>query len=174
MLRLLCTFAIAITLSSPLKAAPEPEKDDPLGGDPKMDRKIILSAEGIPVGELLAAVSKKTGLAFRADPSVADAKIIVFGPPRPLRAALTDIAALTNDSWRHYTNVEKVEQYVLYREPKAFRYEAGLAQAVTAKMQAKLEEQVRALDERPDQFAKRPEKDWVNTPHPQGMGLLST
>src|ERR1051326_5767605 len=99
MLRSLLVFAFAVALVSPLRA--ETPQDDPLGAEPKLDRKITVAAEGIPVGELLAAISRKTGLALRADPAVADDKVIVFGPQRTLRAVLTDIGALYNDSWRH-------------------------------------------------------------------------
>ena len=140
-------------------ATAQPAAEDPLGSDARLDRKVNISAEGIPLSDLLTAVSKQTGMAFRADGIAADDKVIVFGPPRPLRAVLTDIAALFNDQWRHYVNVEGKEQYVIYREPKAVRYENGLADSVIAKMQAQLAEQVRALDETPEQIAKRPAKD---------------
>ncbi|HLJ56106.1 MAG TPA: hypothetical protein VKT77_13790, partial [Chthonomonadaceae bacterium] len=159
MLRSLC-IATLILLAAPAATA-DAARDDGLGSEPKFDRKVEVAAEGVPVGDLLATISKKTGLALRADPGVADDKIVLFGPPRPLRAVLGDIAAVYNDSWRHYTNVEKVEQYVLYREPKAFRYENGLVQALAARRMAKLDQQVAALDENEAQFARRPEMDWV-------------
>jgi hypothetical protein len=140
-------------------ALAQPAAEDPLGKDVKLDRKVQISAEGIPVSDLLAAISRQTGLAFRADGVAADDKVIVFGPARPLRSVLMDIASLFNDEWRHYVNVEGKEQYALRREPKAIRYENGLADSVVAKMQAQLAQQVRALDETPEQFAKRPAND---------------
>jgi hypothetical protein len=145
----------------PLPALAEPPDEAGLGDNPKLDREVRIVAEGVPVGDLMAAIGKSARLSLRAEPAVADEKVIVLGPPRPLRAILMDIAALLNNSWRHYINVDGDPQLVLYREPRSVRYEEALARSVVDRMQARLDEQVRALDETPEQFAKRPANDWI-------------
>src|SRR5205085_1930126 len=104
-------------------------------------------------------LSEKTGISMSVSPETADDKVIVFGPARPLREVLGDLAALFNDRWERHQLKDGSARYVLTRDLPARQYEAALAHAVTTHMMAQLAEQVRALDETPEQLARRPETD---------------
>ena len=82
----------------PWRVVADPEQGDPLAGSPGLDQQIHIQAEGIPISNLLALVSKQTGVDVIARSDVADDKVIIFGPPRPLKAVLADLAALYNDN----------------------------------------------------------------------------
>ncbi len=129
--------------------------------DRRLDRAVSVRVEGIPVGDLLALLAKKTGVELKASREVADDKVVVFSPSRPLRATLTDLAALFNDSWEPIDLANGQKRYLLVRRSKALRYEDGLEQQVVTRMKALLDAQVKALDETPEQTAKRPAKDFI-------------
>src|SRR5579871_3302639 len=59
--------------------------DHSLSDDPRLQQQVALNVEGVPVGDLLALLAKKTGVELAADEKVADDKIVAFGPARPLR-----------------------------------------------------------------------------------------
>ena len=132
----------------------------PLDGDPQLERKVAVVAEGIPVSDLLARLTIKTGVTLTASRDVADDKVIVFGPARPLRELMADLAALYNDSWMR-VDEEKRVRYLLTRTARAKEYEDGLGSDVTRRFTALLDAQVRALDETPEQFARRPKGDAI-------------
>src|SRR4051812_11617631 len=90
--------AIGLTLPR-LLASAAALQPDPFAGEPRAAQKVTVSAEGLPVTELLALLAQKTGISLSAAPEVADDKVIVFGPACPLREILADIAALFNDRW---------------------------------------------------------------------------
>jgi hypothetical protein len=56
-----------------------------LAGDGRLERKVAAIAEGVPVGDLLNFLAKKTSVEIRASDYVADDKVVVFSPARPLR-----------------------------------------------------------------------------------------
>src|ERR1051325_6050418 len=87
----------------------------PLPADPRLDRKVIVSTEGIPVGELLTLISAKTGVDLNADPVVAEDDVIVYGPSRPLRGVLEDLAVLFNNVWTTSRNANGISVYSLTR-----------------------------------------------------------
>ena len=54
-----------------------------LMGDSRLGRKALIEAEGIPVSELLAQISRASGVILKADAVVADDKVVVFSAARP-------------------------------------------------------------------------------------------
>jgi hypothetical protein len=131
---------------------------DPLSDDPQLDRKVEVSAEGIPVSDLLARLTARTGVSLRAARDVADDKVIVCGAARPLRDLMADLAALYNDVWMRVEEPKGI-RYLLTRTERAKEYEDGLERDVTGRLEAQLDEQVRALNETPEQLARRPKND---------------
>ncbi|HLK57794.1 MAG TPA: M56 family metallopeptidase [Chthonomonadaceae bacterium] len=132
---------------------------DPLAGNPRLDQRVAIAAEGVPVGDLLALLSQKTGATLRADPYVADDKVVIFGPPRPLRAVMADLAALFNDNWLHLTTKDGQERYTLLRDRRAQEYENGLARDTINRLLAQMDAYIKASYETPEQLAARPEHD---------------
>lgn len=143
------------------QALPSASSPDAFAGDPRLVQKVTLHVEGLPVGELLALLSKKTGVALTVQTSLADDKVIAFTPSRPLRASLSDLAALFNDAWLRIEEKGEPIRYELVRSRKAQEYEDGLAARPADALLAKLDELVRALAETPEQLAQRPKNDPV-------------
>lgn len=127
--------------------------------DVRLRQKVIVEAEGIPLGDLMAVVKKKTGIAISANSSIADDKVIVFGPARPLGDVLADIAALYNATWLVETGSDGVNRYVLARDVKSRHYDEDLANANDRQLLAQLDDQAKALEETPEEPARRPEND---------------
>jgi beta-lactamase regulating signal transducer with metallopeptidase domain len=101
----------------------------PLFSEPQLQQKIFVHAEGIPVGELLTLISKQAGIALSAKDALADEKIIVFGPPRPLKALLKDMAVLFNNTWMRGKTADGRLAYIMVRGQRAQEYEAALRDA---------------------------------------------
>ena len=80
MLRCLLLSLSVLMCVLPLHAAQKPAETDPLGKEPKLDQRVRVVSEGVPVSDLLARISKSTGIILKADAAVADDKVIVFGP----------------------------------------------------------------------------------------------
>jgi hypothetical protein len=144
--------------------------------DPRLKQNVAVHAEGIPVGDLLALLSRKTGVSLKADPYVADDKVVVFSPARPLRTTLVDLATLFNDAWEQVPLADGKMRYTLVRRLKAQRYEDDLEQQVITRMKALLDAQVKALDETEQEFAKRPATDRIrqNLEDPSTHGRQAT
>jgi hypothetical protein len=155
-------------------AAAQKATKDPLAENPRLAQKVKVTVEGLPVGEVLGLLAAKTGIPLAASREIADDKVIILGPARPLREVLADLAALFNDRWERKKAADHSDRYVLIRDLPAQRYEAALANAVTARMMAQLAEQVRALDETPEQLARRPENDPVRLLLSDEVGRLGT
>jgi beta-lactamase regulating signal transducer with metallopeptidase domain len=133
--------------------------EDAWKGDARLDQRVKISAEGISLGELLPLISQKTGVSLAANRYTADDKVVLFGPARPLRDVLADIAALFNDLWDPEQGNDGKIQYVLIRDLKTRQYEERLGQESDRRLLAQLEEQVKALRETPSQLERRPEAD---------------
>ncbi|HLK60639.1 MAG TPA: zf-HC2 domain-containing protein, partial [Chthonomonadaceae bacterium] len=93
-----------------------------LAVDTRLNRKVRVSAEGVPVGDLLELLGEKTGFVLNADPIVADDKVIVFGPARSLRDVLNDVAALFDDTWKISAGPKGQCTYQLTRSAEAQAY----------------------------------------------------
>ena len=135
------------------------EVPEGLVGSPAFAKKMKVTCPGLAVGELLDQLSAKAGVKLRADKAIADDKVILFCPARPLKDTLNDLAALFHDGWRHMRTVDGEDRYILQRTRQATEYELSLSKATYAHLMAKLDEQVKALSEPPDQLAKRPADD---------------
>ncbi len=96
-------------------------------------------AEGAPVSDLLALVSKESGVDITAHRDVADDKVVLCGPARPLHDLLSDIAALFNDIWLHTTSADGHDHYSLTRNRQAREYETALAQDIRDRMKRQLD-----------------------------------
>ena len=149
---------------------------DVFGAEARFKQSVSVRAEGIPVRDLLARISAKTGVALRADGDVGDDKIIAFCPARPLADTLKDVAALFNDEWQPSPLPNGQMRWLLIRRLSARHYEDALEQSVSNRQRAQLDEQVRALDETPAQFAKRPADDRIrkNLENPSTHGRQAT
>ncbi|MCW3100853.1 MAG: blaR0 [Chthonomonadaceae bacterium] len=142
--------------------------------DARLTRKVSISAEGIPVRDLLALLSQKTGVLLKAEDYVADDKVIVFTPARPLRDTLADIAALFDDAWLSRKTKENTNYFLLVRNRPAKDYEDGLSQDRNRKMLAQLDAQIKALDETPQELERRPAGDPIRAALSTADGRLGT
>src|SRR5579871_1051147 len=142
--------------------------------DARLNRKAAITAEGIPLRDLLAQVSKQSGIVLRADDYVADDKVLLFTPARPLRDTLEDLAALYNDTWLPQTAKDGTVSYRLIRDVRARGYEDGLARETINRMLAQLDQQVKALSETPEQLAKRPADDPIRKRLSDRDGRMAT
>ena len=134
--------------------------DHSLADDPQIRKKVTIKTEGIALGELFALMAKQTGVRLQVDDYTADDKVIILGPPRPMNEIMADIAALYNDTWLHSRDGDR-HTYRLTRLPIARDDEDKLANEMNRKLLAHLEEQIKALEETPEQLAKRPETDTI-------------
>ncbi|HLK59976.1 MAG TPA: M56 family metallopeptidase [Chthonomonadaceae bacterium] len=157
-LALLAVLALVGLVPWRVIATPQEEKD-PLANDARLERRVTVNAEGIPVSDLVPLLAKKTGLPLEVWSGAADDKVIVYSAARPLKEVMADLALLFNDRWIHGKTNTGREYYALTRTETARRYEEGLIDADYARVVIQLEEQVKALEETPDQLAKRPKDD---------------
>jgi hypothetical protein len=147
-------------LLCPAAAIPaQPVTEDPLAADPKLQRRVTVEAEGVSVGELLALLSRKTGVRLRTTSETAEDKAIVFSRERPLRHVLSDLAALFGDVWQRHTLPNGDAEYVLVRTTRAREQERRLARARMDAFLAHMDAQAAALAETPEQLARRPAED---------------
>jgi beta-lactamase regulating signal transducer with metallopeptidase domain len=157
----LATVSLGCLLVSAAATSP-PTAPDPLSGDPRLEQKVRISIEGLSVGDLLQSLSKKTGVSLESNRETMNDKVMIFGPPRPLRALLADLATLFNDRWEpHQTTSDSPIRYVLTRDEVAQRYEIALANKVAEQLRSQLAAQVHLLSESSAQLAQRPDDDPV-------------
>src|SRR5207247_4370202 len=130
-----------------LPAAAEKVARSVWAGDERAQQKVAAMVEGLPVGELLGLLTQKTGIVLSAESEIADAKVVVLGPARPLRELLDDLAALFNAFWVRHRAREGRLGYHLERGEIARQYEARLAGWEAGFLRAQLQNQVRALSE---------------------------
>jgi beta-lactamase regulating signal transducer with metallopeptidase domain len=148
--------------------------DDPFADDVRLNQKVLISAEGIPVRDLIEKITQKTRVPLETEDYVAEDKIVLFGPPRPLKDVLSDIAALFNDTWIKTKSEDGTEGYRLVRLRKARDYEDALARDDINRMRKQLDAQARALNETEKQLAKRPESDPIRERLSKPLGRLAT
>lgn len=148
--------ASATSLAQQTKTVEVPEG---LVGSPAFAKRVKVTCPGLSVAELLDRLSARTGVILRADKGVADDKVILFCPARPLKDTLNDLAYLFHDVWHHVRTADGEDRYVLLRTRQGIEYERSLSVASYARLMAKLEEQIKALSEKTDELANRPETD---------------
>jgi hypothetical protein len=127
-----------------------------LANDPRLQTRLRLSAPGISLRELLPHISKATGASLTVAPTVAEEKVILFGPPRPAWETLNDLAALLDLRWER---ARDAATYRLTRSPQATQRIAALQLATAQGVQSLVDEHAAALAETPEQFQRRPERD---------------
>ena len=150
------------------------QEKDVWAHDARLNRKVSITAEGIPIRDLLALLTQKTGVLLKADDYVADDKIILFTPSRPLRDILDDIAALYNDTWLTGPTTDNSHFFRLVRLRDARDYEDGLSQDMNRKMLAQMDAQIKALQETPQEMARRPTTDPIRAALSTEDGRLGT
>src|SRR5690349_18435188 len=123
--RLIGALTLAL-LAQPVPGQENRPAPSGLPESPALSTRLILTAEGIPIGDLLSLVRKRTGVPLSAEPELAAEKVIVFGPVRPLREVLADLATLINARWEVGKTGEGGDRYVLARSRKSQEYQAGL------------------------------------------------
>lgn len=132
---------------------------DVFAGDTRLSQKAALHVEGIPLDDLLSQLSRQTGVTLKVQQDIADEKVIVFSSARPLRDLLNDVAALRNDTWMRQEQEGSKPTYRLVRNGRARELENDLLAKMNNRLELRLEEQVRALAETPDERNHRPEND---------------
>ncbi len=151
---------------------------DPLADDGRLARPVAVHAEGVAISDLLARLSDKTGVALEAGGDTGNEKVLVFGPPRPLKNVLGDLAALVGGAWRRLPASGKsapaAARYVLFRSARSRALEARLERDATARLLARMDEQVRALRETPRQLARRQNGDTIKDRLADPKGRLGT
>lgn len=140
-------------------ASAQENRHDPFAGDSRLEQKVTVSVAGQSLGELLNLLTARTGVSLTASRQTSDDKVAIFGPPRPLRQVLTDLATLFDHRWTGERNADGALRYTLVRTARARAYEQQLARAAAEKAMSQVEEQVRALAETPEQLARRAEQD---------------
>src|SRR5579871_3239864 len=167
-LRLVLPISLIMTVALPLSARQAPATpttlqidQDPLAGDARLSQRVAIRAEGLPVTELLALLSHKTGVAFTTQEDIGDEKVVLFSPARPLRDTLADLAALFNNQWIHVEKEGERPRYKLIRTGVARAYEDSFTGGPRQRMMMQLEEQVRALEETTEQLKRRPADDVI-------------
>src|SRR5262249_376765 len=146
-----------LLLVLPLPTLAQQVVQEPFADDTRLLQKVSVNVEGIPVGEFLVLLSKKTGVSLTAQDNLADEKVMVFGPPRPLRDVLGDLAALFHNVWMRGESMNGF-RYIMVRSRRAQEFEDGLRQRDSEeRWQAAMDGLAAALRETPDQLDKRPD-----------------
>src|SRR3954468_10684783 len=70
------------------------EVPEGLVGSPALAKRVKVTCQGLAVGELLDQLSARTGVTLRVDKAIADDKVVLFCPARPLKETLYDLATL--------------------------------------------------------------------------------
>jgi hypothetical protein len=110
-----------------------------LVGSPAFAKNVKVTCPGLAVGELLDQLSAKTGAKLRADKAIADDKVTLFCPTRPLKDTLNDLAALFHDEWHHIRTADGEDRYILLRTRQSTEYEQSLSRSTYAHLIAKLD-----------------------------------
>ncbi|HLK59467.1 MAG TPA: M56 family metallopeptidase [Chthonomonadaceae bacterium] len=168
------TLAGVVTALLFMVSATGAQNENAWDKDVRLNQKVAISAEGIPLRDLLSQLSQKTGLLLKADDYVADEKIILFTPARPLRDTLADLAVLFNDIWLPQTPRDNKTYYLLTRTLRAKEYEDGLAQDMNRKLLAQLDAQIKALEETPQELARRAPTDPIRKALSTQDGRIAT
>ncbi len=150
---------LLLVLAAAGYASAQENRYDPFAGDTRLEQKVTVSAEGQSLGEFLELLAGRTGVALTASRQTADDKVVIFGPSRPLREILTDLATLFDHRWTRERDAEGSRRYTLARTARAPAHEQRLARAAAEKVMSQVDEQVRALGETPEQLARRPQQD---------------
>jgi hypothetical protein len=161
LLRAVASGVLAAALNASAFAAAPKEKNDPLATDSRLTQHVIVSSEGIALGDLMQRLSRQAKVPLAAASEVADDKIIIFTPARSLREILADIAALFNGRWERHPRSGRLRQYLLTRDLRARELDDRLARQRVQRLRDRLDEYVGALSEAPEVLALRPKEDAI-------------
>ncbi len=131
-----------------------------LSSEPRLARIAKVHVEGIAITDLLQSIGSKTGVSLQASSQLANEKVVILGPPRPIFEVLNDIASLLNGAWSNQGDSQN-PHYVLSKGLRARQLEQRLRGGLAARFKAQLDAQVRALAETPEELSRRPESDPV-------------
>ncbi|HXG23953.1 MAG TPA: hypothetical protein VNJ09_05305 [Chthonomonadales bacterium] len=130
----------------------------PWEGDVRLEQRVTVEAEGVPLGELLALLSEKTGIRFSARGDIAEDKVIVFARRRTLNTLLDDLAALFDYTWeRKREAVDTQPSYELFMSRRALNRQNALMRASQQRISAQIDEFVTALALSPEELASLPD-----------------
>lgn len=152
----LCGLMLLVRVSA---ALPRKTEAPPLVWSAGFSKRVRVTCPGLAVGELLEQLSAKAAVKLQADKTVSDSKVILFCPARPLKDTLNDLAELLHAEWHHALTADGEVRYTLLQTVQSTRYEQSLSSATYSHIISKLEDQVKALSETPNQMAKRPGSD---------------
>jgi hypothetical protein len=139
--------AAALLITAARAAAAPPPRPPELGGDPRLEQRVSLRADRVPVGVVLAQLSAETGVRMSAVGRPADERLIAFVPESPLAEVMGSIAELYRLRWSRTTGVRPI--YRLQKPPSTVREEqARREEALTAAFEA-LTRELEAADAKP-------------------------
>lgn len=154
LLRSVQTTLLLAALSLALRASAEA----PWEGDARLEQRVTVEAEGIPLGELLALLSEKTGVRFSARGDLAEDKVIVFARRRALNTLLDDLATLFDYTWERKRDAASMQPYYeLFMSRRALNRQNALIRAGLQRISARIDEFVNALALSPEELAHLPE-----------------
>ncbi|MCS6950531.1 MAG: hypothetical protein NZ520_08735, partial [bacterium] len=110
-----CILLLSALTISPLQGAPPLDPQS----DPRLARKYSLYHPPAPLGELLQAVSKQTGVALRVERSIAPHRAILVTHEQPLADSLSKLAEAFGFAWRKVEPKGKPPEYTLYQTAQA-------------------------------------------------------
>lgn len=151
----LCLLAINTVQGAPMPLDPQ--------ADPRLAKKHTLYHPPTPLGELLQAISRQTGVTLRVERSVAQHRAILVAHEQPLHESLNRLAETFGFTWRKVETKGKPVEYMLYQPAQALaqqRAEWGELQRLNQQIvQGALREIVRAdvsrLDAMRREYSKR-------------------
>src|SRR2546421_8815599 len=71
----------------------------PFAGDERFQQKLTIHAAGLPMREILADISARTGIKLSPSAKVAEDKAVLFVRERPLASTLENLAKFFNFMW---------------------------------------------------------------------------
>ncbi len=155
----LCVLLLMARGAVAQKAGTKEDAASVFANSPAFNKSVKVTCPGLAVGELLSQLSAKTGIKLLANKAIEDEKVVIFSQARPLKDTLNDLATLFHDEWRHSLDKDSGDQYTLIRTRASTDYEQKLSKATHDRVIARLDEQVKALGESPEELAKRDQND---------------
>ncbi|MCS7301785.1 MAG: hypothetical protein NZ556_09570, partial [Fimbriimonadales bacterium] len=74
--------------------------DDSLGRDDRLNQRLTLREAGAPLNRLFQKISKQTGVALQPDAMLAELRMVLYAPDRPLREVMRHLAVAFGAEWR--------------------------------------------------------------------------
>jgi len=139
-------------LLSPCAAAQAPWE-----GDQRVQQRVTVDAGGLPVPDLLEALSRQARVLLTARGEIGAEKVIAHVRERPLAVFLSDLAALLGGTWSRSPS----GGYRLSRSSAASAREAAIVREMSERLAAQADRFVQALRWTPAHIAALPPDDPV-------------